>query len=170
MTEKLQKRIEIEDKSDQSAVDQIIAMGYPQNLPYLDQLLEWTCDPNWPIAASIFQYFVQLGKQEVRRVLNVAHKADYDWRYTLIIQIIADYDKETLASCTEFLVSWARQTGSDECDIESLRILYENALVEQVVLARIVRRNLFVYNLWIKETFDAAGDAIYQLPLGEHHL
>lgn len=44
------------DKGDQAAVDEIIAIGYPQNTEYLDELLSWTCDPNWPIAGPIYQY------------------------------------------------------------------------------------------------------------------
>ncbi|MFT5133171.1 MAG: hypothetical protein ACI9SC_001640 [Gammaproteobacteria bacterium] len=104
----------IVDKGDQESVDRIIAIGYPDNIEYLDNLLAWTCDPNWPIAGSIYKYFVELGKKEVRRVLKVASNADSNWRYSIIIQIIQSYDLDTLKDCAEALTIWAKQTGSDE--------------------------------------------------------
>lgn len=160
----------ISDKSDQKSVDQILAMGYPENIGYLDKLLAWTCDPNWPVAASIYQYFLQLGQCEVPRVLQLASTVDEDWRYVIITNIIAFYDKHSLELCAEKLTFWARQTGSGECDFESLRILSDNNLIADELISKIARRNLFVYNLWIKETFEAAGASIYKFPLQDHTL
>ncbi|MFK7161193.1 DUF5071 domain-containing protein [Marinospirillum sp. MEB164] len=162
--------IEIQDKSDQQAVDAILALGYPENKPYIETLLAWTCDPNWPIAGSIYAYLSQLGKQEVASVLRLADQVDHDWRYSLITQLIAGYDDETLAECVTSLKRWAAQTGSQECDFEALRLLAERALIDPAEIAAIAKRNLFVYNLWIKETLDAAGQAIYAFPLRDHHL
>lgn len=115
--------IKISGKSDQEAVDKIIAIGYPKNIKYIGKLLSWTADPNWPIACSIYQYFITLGKQEVSSVLLMAEKADYDWRYSVITQIISSYEDDVLAECIENLKIWASQTGSEECDFESIRIL-----------------------------------------------
>jgi len=163
-------RIKITDKGDQKAVNDIIAIGYPENMEYIDELLSWTCDPNWQLAGSIYDYFRSLGKLEVSRVLQVAEKADYDWRYSLITQLISSYDDKALAECVGSLKKWASQTGSDECDFESLRILTDRALIEAAEIAKIAKRNLFVYNVWVKETLEAAGKAIYSFPLGDHHL
>ncbi len=93
----------ISDKHDQEVVNRIIAIGYPNNADYTDELLAWTCDPNWPIAGSIYQYFIRLGKNEVHNVLQAAEKADFDWRYSIITQIIACYDDETLNECVDSL-------------------------------------------------------------------
>jgi hypothetical protein len=162
--------IKISDKCDQTAVDEIIALGYPQNIKYMDELLSWTCDPNWPIAGSIYQYFIKLGEKEVHRIIEEANKPDYDWRYTLIIQIIASYDVKTLNKCIKSLTLWATQTGSEECDFESIRILTDHSLIPDAEIAKITKRNLFVYNVWIKETLEAGSRAIYSFPLGEHEL
>ncbi|MBE0359135.1 MULTISPECIES: DUF5071 domain-containing protein [Pseudoalteromonas] len=158
------------DKGDQAAVDEIITIGYPQNTEYLDELLSWTCDPNWPIAGPIYQYFIKLGKNEVERVLVAANKADNDWRYSLIIQIISCYDDETLNECVNDLKKWASATGSDECDFEAIRVLTDRELIPADEIAQIAKRNLFVYNIWIKETLEAANRALYSLPLAEHKL
>lgn len=160
----------IKDKSDCENVNKIIAMGYPENEQYLDELLSWTCDPNWPVAGSIYEYFRELGKKEVIRVMNTAGQADQDWRYSLLMNIISHYDDETLRECVDWLRSWAKQPGSDECDFESLRILAERKLVEPEEISHIARRNLFVYNLYIKETMAIAEEAIYQFPLSDHTL
>jgi hypothetical protein len=163
-------KIMILDKCDQVSVNKIISLGYPSNIEYLDELLRWTCDPNWPIAASIYDFFIKLGESEVPRVLKVASEADYDWRYSIITQIISYYDKASLQLCAETLKSWSKRTGSDECDFESLRILSDNELIEDEIISEIATRNLFVYNLWIKETLDAAGKSIYKFPLKDHTL
>ena len=162
--------IEISNKSDQNAVNEIIAIGYPENIEYMGDLLSWTCDPNWPIAGSIYEYFRELGKLEAFRVLQVAETVDYDWRYSLITQIISLYNEEALCECVESLKKWASQTGSEECDFESLRILTDRELIPASEISKIAKRNLFVYNLWIKETLEAAGKAIYSFPLGDHKL
>lgn len=160
--------IKISDKCDQKSVNEIISIGYPKNIEYLDDLLSWTCDPNWPIARSIYDYFRRLGKVGVHHVLQVAEKADFDWRYSLITQLISLYDKEVLSECVESLKIWASQTGSNECDFESIRVLTDNELIPASEISKIAKRNLFVYNVWIKETLEAAGTAIYSFPLSDH--
>lgn len=162
--------IKILDKSDQKSVHEIIEIGYPKNIEYIDELLSWTCDPNWPIAGSIYRYFRKLGKREVHSVLKVAEAADFDWRYSLITQVISSYDNETLNECVSSLKKWATQTGSEECDFESIRILTDNELIPASEISTIAKRNLFIYNVWIKETLEASGKAIYSFPLGEHKL
>lgn len=162
--------IEILDKSDFDSVNKIIELGYPNNIAYMTELLSWTCDPNWPIAGTIYQYFRNLGIKGVKNVLSTAETADYDWRYSLIIQIISSYDKETLNECIPNLKKWAAETGSEECDFEAIRVLTDNELIPESEIANIAKRNLFVYNVWIKETLEAAGKAIYSFPLKDHKL
>lgn len=162
--------IEISNKSDLEAVNEIIAIGYPENEKYMIDMLSWTCDPNWPIAGPIYEYFRKLGKLAVHNVLQVAENADYDWRYTLITQVISSYDDEALGECVESLKEWASQTGSNECEVESIRILTDRELIEASEISKIAKRNLFVYNVWIKETLEASEKAIYSEPLSCHKL
>ena len=162
--------LQISSKSDLASVNKIIALGYPENQTCLDHLLSWTCDPNWPVAAPIYQYFLALGKAEVQRVLALANRCDQDWRYSLITALIAHYDDEVLAECVESLRHWASETGAKECDFESIRILTDRELIPAEEIAEIVKRNLFVYNVWIKETLSASERAVYSLPLGSHTL
>lgn len=162
--------LKIVDKFDQNAVNEITNMGYPDSIKYMGELLSWTCDPNWPIADSIYKYLISLGRLGVTSVLNTAEEADYDWRYSLITQVIASYNDETLIDCVEHLRKWATQPGTNECDFESLRILTDRELIEDIEIAEIAKRNLFVYNVWIKETLEAAGGAIHSFPLSDHKL
>lgn len=161
----------IHDKTDYESVEKIIAMGYPNNEGHLDELLSWTADPNWPIAGKIYEYFVSLGKKEVSRVLKVASTdADFWWKYTLITQIISAYDDETLLECVDWLKSCARNPGTEECDIEALRVLVTRKLIGEEEISKIARRNLFVYNMYIKETLEITESSIYKYPLSEHTL
>lgn len=62
----------IKDKFDTESVEKIIAVGYPENSEFLDDMLEWTADPNWPVSLPIFKYFIRLRKDGVGRVLKLA--------------------------------------------------------------------------------------------------
>lgn len=163
-------KLKIKDKSDYDSVEKIINLGYPGNREYLVELLSWAEDPNWPIAGTIYEFFRKLGLHGVETVLGYARQTDADTRYNLIVQIISAYPPETLTACTDDLVRWAKQTGGEECDFEALRILCDHELIELPEIAKIAKRNLFVYNVWIRETLEAAGKAIYAEPLGKHHL
>ncbi len=162
----------INSKHDNESVEKIISIGYPENKEYLDELLSWTADPNWPIAGNIYDYFVALGENEVSRVLNLAGKdtTDFWWKYNLITQVISAYDDETVTACVNWLKFCAGQPGTEECDIEALRILASRSLIGEEEISRIARRNLFVYNMHIKETLEIAEAAIYKFPLSEHTL
>lgn len=161
----------IKDKSDIETVEQIIAVGYPHNISYLDELLSRTCDPNWPVAGKIYQYFISLGVSEVERVKNITSgDTDYWWRHSIPVQIIACYDNATFERFTDGLISIARQADSEEYDIGALRILSERNLVSDHEMAKRAKRNLFAYNLYIKETLNVAENAINKSPLSEHTL
>jgi hypothetical protein len=121
----------INNKSDDESVDKINSMGYPDNEEYLNELLIWTADPNWPNAGTIYIYFISLGKRVVTRVLNLAdkHTTDLWWKYTLLVQIISFYDDETLSICIDWLKSWAKSPGAEGCEIEALSVLVERKLI-----------------------------------------
>ena len=142
----------IKDKFDVDTIEKIIALGYPNNSEQLDELLDWTADPNWPVASPIYSYFIKLGKAEAERVIKLASRVDEDWRYSIITYIISFYDKEALACCTEKLLAWARQPGSQECDFESLRILKSQQLVDESKLNKIAANNINTYQIWLNET------------------
>ncbi len=160
----------IADKSDSKTVQTIIAMGYPQNRDYLPQLLDWTADPNWPIAGAIYDYFRQLDEAAAALVFKTAQAVDHDWRYSLLTQIITRYPKPLLEKHTDYLRTWARQPGSEECDFTALALLVEHQLLPAEELLAISRRNLYVYNLWIKETLEASAALFNSQPFGEHTL
>ena len=162
----------IKDKSDIESVKAIISIGYPENQKYLEELLDWTADPNWPIASEICQYFVSLGKNEALRVISFAMRETTDlwWKSNLITCLIAYYDDQAIKECIPWLVIVAGQACSEECEIEALKILASRKLISDAEISKIARRNLFVYNMYIKETLDIAESSIYQFPLPEHTL
>jgi proteasome lid subunit RPN8/RPN11 len=51
----------------------IAEAGYPAIAPILDDLMQWTADPNWPIAPPLIDYLATLGApmiEPIRRVLR----------------------------------------------------------------------------------------------------
>ncbi|TMN95121.1 DUF5071 domain-containing protein [Pseudoalteromonas sp. S558] len=162
----------IKDKSDIESVKKIISIGYPDNQKYLEELLDWTADPNWPIAGEIYQYFVSLGKKEVVRVISFAMRETTDlwWTSNIITSIIAYYDNDTIEECIPWLTVVAGNAGSEECEIQALKILASRKLISDAEISKIAKRNLFVYNMYIKETLDIAEGSIYNFPLSKHTL
>lgn len=67
------------DKCDEEMVPLIAEAGYPAIAPILDDLMEWTTDPNWPICIPLIDYLVSLGMPMVgpiRRVLDGDNAGD----------------------------------------------------------------------------------------------
>ncbi len=61
------------DKSAVEMVPLLAEAGYPAIAPILDDLIEWTADPNWPIAVPLIDYLATLGEpmvEPIRRVLR----------------------------------------------------------------------------------------------------
>jgi proteasome lid subunit RPN8/RPN11 len=61
------------DKCDEDIVPMIAEAGYPAIAPILDDLMQWTADPNWPIAPPLIDYLATLGApmiEPIRRVLR----------------------------------------------------------------------------------------------------
>ena len=51
----------------------IAEAGYPAIAPILDDLMQWTADPNWPVAPPLIDYLATLGApmiEPIRRILN----------------------------------------------------------------------------------------------------
>ena len=61
------------DKCDEDIVPMIAEAGYPAIAPILDDLMQWTADPNWPVAPPLIDYLATLGApmiEPIRRILN----------------------------------------------------------------------------------------------------
>ncbi len=145
----MMNKLEIKDKHDFDSVERIIALGHPENKGYLDEMLSWSIDRNWPIASRIHQYFVDLGVREVERVKNFLLNIDLDARYDLLLELVGKYDLSVLEYLKKDLIYWANSPGSRECEIISLEILVENNLIDREELKNIFQKNVGVYRNYI---------------------
>ena len=59
------------DKHDLDAIPLIVKAGYPAIAPILDELLDWTADSNWPVAAPLADFLVTLGTPLIDPVSRV---------------------------------------------------------------------------------------------------
>jgi len=60
-------------KCDEDIVPMIAEAGYPAIAPILDDLMQWTADPNWPVAPPLIDYLATLGApmiEPIRRILS----------------------------------------------------------------------------------------------------
>jgi hypothetical protein len=71
-------------------------------------------------------------------VLDLAEKDTTDswWKYNLITKIISAYDDETIRECINLLMLFASRPGTEECDIEALRILVSRKFVGEEEISR----------------------------------
>ncbi|WP_307118665.1 Mov34/MPN/PAD-1 family protein [Sphingomonas kyeonggiensis] len=65
-------------KSDVEMVPLLAEAGYPAVAPYLDDLLGWTHDPNWPIAGPMAEWLATLGAPMLEPLRRVLHGEDGD--------------------------------------------------------------------------------------------
>ncbi len=65
-----------------------IKIGYPKNSLYINDLLMWLKDMNWPGAEEIFDYLAQMPKKDMMKYFenalkNAISSKDEDWVYSL---------------------------------------------------------------------------------------
>ncbi|MEN7547007.1 DUF5071 domain-containing protein [Rapidithrix thailandica] len=162
--------MKIVDKHDTETVEKIIAIGYPENKEYLEELLSWTADPNWPVAMVIYEYLIELGDEIAIHIINLAHQVDNDWKSWLLSLLIHRYDANKLEQVRSWLKIWASSPGSEGCDIQALEILAEQKAIPEEEIIKIARKNLFYYNGKVRDTYNILEKALNGKTFGEYTL
>jgi proteasome lid subunit RPN8/RPN11 len=78
------------DKCDEDIVPMIAAAGYPAIAPILDDLMEWTADPNWPICVPLIDYLVTLGEPMVEPIRRLLRGTDDDHKWVCLRGMLAE--------------------------------------------------------------------------------
>lgn len=94
-------------KHDHERVEAVIALGYPAIASIVPQLLEWTQDPNWPVAIRLAKFLASIGEPIVGDVSEILAGADGGWKYACINMIIKRLPKAAAAQLTPQLIRLA---------------------------------------------------------------
>ena len=78
----------IQEKLDEERAQALIELGHPRNEEYLDHMLEWMQDYNWPVAQVLQPYLARLGKPMVPRIRAVLEGDEAIWKYWCILGLI----------------------------------------------------------------------------------
>jgi proteasome lid subunit RPN8/RPN11 len=120
------------DKCDEEMVPLIAEAGYPAIAPILDDLMEWTADPNWPICIPLIDYLATLGEPMVEPVRRVLRGSDGGHKWMCLDGIVSVLPPIAQARLLDDLQRLAEQPSEDdrieEVDIEARKIL--SALAE----------------------------------------
>ena len=84
----MNKALLIIDKCDENKAQGLIDLGYPENEMYLDHMMEWMQDWNWPVARVLQPFLAELGDPIVSRIQRVLEGNDSIWKYWCILCLI----------------------------------------------------------------------------------
>jgi proteasome lid subunit RPN8/RPN11 len=78
------------DKSDEDIVPMIAEAGYPAIAPILDELMQWTADPNWPIAPPLIDYLASLGAPMIEPIRRILRGGDDGHKFVCLRGMVRD--------------------------------------------------------------------------------
>lgn len=77
-----------EDKFDLDAVTQLEAAGFPAIAPFLDDLIAWIADGNWPVARPVADLLVSTGAGAVPALRQVLQGSDANHQYFALLLVV----------------------------------------------------------------------------------
>jgi hypothetical protein len=77
-----------EDKFDLDAVAQLEAAGFPAIAPFLDDLVAWIADGNWPVAGPVAALLVSAGDAAVPALRGVLQRRDAIHQYFALLLVV----------------------------------------------------------------------------------
>ena len=76
------------DKMDIDAVAHLESLSNEEIKPYLDILLSWLQDLNWPVAISIAERLSRCGEEIVEPIKKVLATNDSIWKYWVLSEVV----------------------------------------------------------------------------------
>jgi hypothetical protein len=75
-------------KSDLSAAEAAVALGWPTVEPIALQLLTWLQDINWPVAHILAPFFERIGADLAPYIRQIIQTQDDVWKYYVIEAVV----------------------------------------------------------------------------------
>lgn len=102
-------------KTDDAVVPLLAEAGYPAVAPYLDTLLGWTYDPNWPIAAPMAEWLSTLGAPMIEPLRRVLQGEDGDAKVNCLWGVARHLDPSLRFQLIDDLRALAERPSDDDC-------------------------------------------------------
>jgi Domain of unknown function (DUF5071) len=77
-----------QDKFDLDAVAQFVAAGFPAIAPFLDDLVIWVADGNWPVARPVAELLVLTGVGALPALRQVLQGSDAIHQYFMLLLVV----------------------------------------------------------------------------------
>ena len=77
-----------EDKYDLDAVTQLEAAGFPATAPFLDDIVAWVADGNWPVARPVADLLVSTGAGAIPALRQVLQGSDAIHQYFALLMVV----------------------------------------------------------------------------------
>lgn len=106
-----------QDKCDEEMVPLLAEAGYPAVAPYLDRLLGWVFDPNWPIAVPMAEWLSTLGAPMIEPLRRVLQGKDGDAKVNCLWGVARHLDPALRSQLIDDLRALAeRPTENDRAE------------------------------------------------------
>lgn len=102
------------DKHDLAAVSAVERAGYPAIASILDDLLEWSADGNWPVAAPLARYLASLGGPIVEPVAHILAGNDSTRKYFCLDLIVRHLPPDSIGRLHPVLGQLSTSPGEDD--------------------------------------------------------
>jgi hypothetical protein len=124
-------------------------IGYPRVKGIIPGLLEWIQDMNCPGAQEIVDLLVTIDAEIVPHVKQVLKSGDGIWVMWVLSEVVSKWDTDLVRLVKEELFELA-VTGENELviegvDIQSMKLLYENGIINKDRALSILKRKMAMY-------------------------
>lgn len=102
------------DKHDLAAVSAVERAGYPAVASILDDLLEWSADGNWPVAAPLARFLASLGGPIVEPVAHILAGNDSTRKYFCLDLIVRHLPPDSIGRLHQALGQLSTRPGEDD--------------------------------------------------------
>jgi proteasome lid subunit RPN8/RPN11 len=92
----------------------IAEAGYPAIAPILDDLMQWTADPNWPICVPLIDYLNTLGEPMVEPIRRVLRGSDGGHKFVCLRGMIPELPLVTRRRLRDDLIALADHPSDDD--------------------------------------------------------
>ena len=92
----------------------IAEAGYPAIAPILDDLMQWTADPNWPICVPLINYLNTLGEPMVEPIRRVLRGSDGGHKFVCLRGMIPELPLVTRRRLRDDLIALADHPSDDD--------------------------------------------------------
>lgn len=96
-------RLVPESKLDIEALTNLKKLNREEVLPILPELLEWTKDPNWPIASPLKSILIPFGYDLISLIQITLRNEDETWKHSLLTFFLPDFDISVIESLEDDL-------------------------------------------------------------------